>query len=187
MDAFFSAFWPNAAATLVGVVLGLPVALWVNRLAINRAARSTQESQIQRVRHALEVLIAAMGSNSTLLLEYVEVLAGSRVKWRLALDTSAWEAIKADFVAELTDPALRRRVAFHFSQLDLLRSLNSELLSFVAGTNASMSDANATRSSINETLRSMCTQLAAEATELISVAKTARQALGVSASGSPDA
>src|SRR5947208_9315445 len=120
MDAFFSAFWPNAAATLVGVILGLPVALWVNRLAVKGAARAARENQIQRVDHALQVLVSAMEANRNLLQEYAEILAASRLRWRLAVDTSAWDAIKEDFVAELTDPALRRRIAFHFSQLSIL-------------------------------------------------------------------
>ena len=46
MDAFLSAFWPNAAATVAGIVLGFPVALWINRLALKNAERSTLSNQV---------------------------------------------------------------------------------------------------------------------------------------------
>jgi len=88
MDTFLSAFWPNAAATVVGIVLGLPVALWINRLALKNAGRSTLSNQAQRLDHALQVLISAMENNQGLLGEYATVLSESKVSWRLNLDVS---------------------------------------------------------------------------------------------------
>jgi hypothetical protein len=177
MDAFLTAFWPNLAATLVGVALGLPIAMWVNRLALRGAERTAQKSQAQRVDHALQVLISAMQANAVLLREYAELLAAGKVKWRLALDVSAWEAIKGDFIAELTDPALRQEVAFHFSQLTVLGALNQEYLGFGFGTNASMSGADATRTSIGQNLKTMCNELSARADALVTASKAAQQSL----------
>lgn len=177
MDAFLLAFWPNLAATLVGVVFGLPIALAVNRLALRGAEQTTKKAQAQRVDHALQVLISAMRANASLLRDCGELLATSRVRWRLGLDVSAWDAIKADFIAELTDSALRREVAFHFSQLEQLTVLNQEYLQFIFGTNASMSGSEATRTSIGSHLKTMCNELSLQADKLVSASTAARQFL----------
>ena len=177
MDAFLIAFWPNVVATLVGVVVGLPIALWVNRLALRGAEQTAKSGQAHRADHALQVLISAMQGNGTLLREYAEVLATAKVRWRLGLDVSAWEAIKTDFIAELTDSSLRREAAFHFSQLEVLTVLNQEYLQFIFGTNASMSDSDATRTSIGNHLKTMCNDLSLQAEKLVSASTAARQSL----------
>jgi hypothetical protein len=183
MDAFLIAFWPNAAATLVGIVFGLPIALWVNRLALKGAARASLKSQSQRLDHALQILMSAMESNQRILQEYAQVLSESKVRWRLNLDVSAWEAIKTDFIGELTDPSLRRQVAFHFTQLLVLTNLNQEYLGFAFGTNASMSGSERTRESINADLKSMCEELDKRAGELVIASKAVRLSLSGCADG----
>lgn len=175
MDAFFAAFWPNAAATVAGIVFGLPVALWINRFASKQAERSTLSNQAQRLDHALQVLISAMESNHGLLSEYATVLSESKVSWRLNLDISAWDAIKADIVAELTDPNLRRQLAFHFKKLDALRNLNNEYLGFAFGTNASMSNSDMVKKSIKGNMTSMCEELQIHSSELIRQCREAQK------------
>ena len=179
MDAFFLAFWPNLAATIAGVTLGLPIALWVSRLTLAGAERSARQSQAQRVDHALQVLVSAMKSNNAILRDYGEVLATEHMRWQLSLDTSAWDAIQADFIAEMTDPALRREIAFHFSQLKALTSLNYEYLQFNFGTNASMSGAGETRKSLGGNLRTMCNDLSGQAERLELQGIAARRPLEV--------
>ena len=174
MDTFLAAFWPNAAATVAGIVLGLPVALWINRLALKNTERSTLSNQAQRLNHALQVLIAAMESNQSVLGEYATVLSESKVSWRLNLDVSAWDAIKTDIVAELTDPDLRRQLAFHFMKLNALRNLNTEYLGFAFGTNASMSGSEKVRESIKGNMKSMCEELQVHSSELIRQCKAAQ-------------
>jgi len=175
MDAFLTAFWPNAAATIVGVVLGLPIALWINRLALKNAEQSNLALKVQRLDHALTVLVAAMESNLLLLESYASILADSKVTWHLNLDVSAWEAIKDDFAAELTDPDLRRQLAFHFRELNSLLSLNAEYLGFSFGTNASMSGSEQVKASIKANMQSMCEELQRQATQIIDLSKSAQQ------------
>jgi hypothetical protein len=177
MDTFLIAFWPNLAATLVGVALGLPIAMWVNRLALRGVERTAKRNQAQRVDHALHVLISAMQANGESLRKYTTVLAEAKVSWRLGLDVSAWDAIKTDFIAELTDPSLRREVAFHFSQLAIFTALNQAYLEFNFGTNASMSGSQATRINIAENLKAMCNELSLQADKLVGASMTAQQSL----------
>lgn len=177
MDAFFLAFWPNAAATLVGIIFGLPIALWVNRLALRGVERVALKSQSQRLDHALQVLISAMETNKGILQEYTQILSESKIRWRLGLDVSAWDAIKTDFIGELTDPALRRNLAFHFAQLLFLTNLNQEYLGFAFGTNASMSGSKKTRESISTNLKTLCEELDQHAGELIATSKSVRLTL----------
>jgi len=175
VDAFLTSFWPNAAATLAGIVFGLPVALWINRLALKNSERSTLSNQAQRLEHALQVLNAAMESNHSLLSNYAAVLSESKVSWHLNLDVSAWDAIKTDVVAELTEPELRRQLAFHFMKLDALRNLNTEYLGFAFGTNASMEGSEEVRECIKENMGSMCEELQAQSSELILQCKAAQE------------
>ena len=166
MDQFLTAFWPNAAATLSGIILGLPTALWVNRIALRSAEHISLKSQIQRLDHALEVLISSMNENRTILGAYSKVVAESKVRWCLNLNISAWDAIKADFMAEHTAPSLRGEVAYHFSQLSALVNLNQQYLGFAFGTNASMSGSEKTRESISTNLKGMCEALDVQAGKL---------------------
>lgn len=183
MDAFLLAFWPNAAATLVGIVFGLPIAMWVNRLALRGAERASLKSQSQCLDHALQILVSAMETNQGILQEYTQVLSESKVHWRLSLDVSAWDAIKTDFIGELTDPSIRRQLAFHFAQLLILTNLNQEYLGFAFGTNASMSGSEKTRESINANLKAMCEELDQRAGELIATSKAVRLTLSACADG----
>lgn len=96
---------------------------------------------------------------------------------RLALDVSAWDAIKTDFIAELTDPALRQEVVFHFSQLANLGALNQEFLEFNFGTNASMSGSDATRAGIGQNRKTMCSELSVQAEALVTASKAGQQSL----------
>jgi hypothetical protein len=177
MNDFLTAFIPNLAATLVGVGLGLPIALWLNRLALRGAEKTSKRADAQRVDHALDVLISAMQINASLLRDYEKVLTASKVRWRLGLDVVAWDAIKADFVADLTGSSLRREVAFHFYQLAMLTTLNQEYLQFSFGTNASMSGADATRVSLRSHLKTMCKELSQQSDKLILESKSAKQYL----------
>lgn len=179
MDAFLTAFWPNAAATIVGVVLGLPIALWINRLTLKREEHATLQIKTQRLDHALRVLIAAMDVNLALLADYAQELANSKIAWRLNLDVSAWQAIRDDFSAELTDPNLRRQLAFHFTKLKALLALNQEYLSFAFGTNASMSGAEKVRESIKNNMQLMCQELQVQATQLIALSKAAQHSVSL--------
>lgn len=181
MESFLSAFWPNAAATLVGIVFGLPIAMWVNRLALKSIERAALKSQSQRLDHALQVLISAMETNKGILREYTQVLSESKVRWRLSLDISAWDAIKTDFISELTDPSLRRNLAFHFAQLLFLTNLNQEYLGFAFGTNASMSGSAKTKESICTNLKTMCEELDQHAGELIAASKAVKLTLSACA------
>ena len=40
MGFFWSSFWPSVAATLVGVIVGLPFALGINRYAVSLGERA---------------------------------------------------------------------------------------------------------------------------------------------------
>ena len=137
MAGFWVAFLPNVAATLVGVLVGVPLALLINRRAVlhGEAARAVAEKA--RVADALEVVSKALTYNATPLETLVQTLEQGKAQLDLPLDTSAWGAVKAD-VSGIVEPELRRRLAFHFSRLEALVELNSMFLTFVTGTNASM-------------------------------------------------
>ena len=135
---------------------------------------SAKAAQKARLAHALDVLVVALQNNAINLEEFAGIIGDSKAKWYFALDTSAWDTIKADIAPELTDPELRRKLAYHFGQLSALEDLNQQFLSFAFGVNRSMSSSDKTRESIKVTLVSLAKGTRVDALELISAATETR-------------
>lgn len=177
-QTFLASFWPNLAATIFGVALGIPIALWINRLASKGTQRLATQSQHHRLDHALQVLILAMEENQIILSQYKETLEQDRIKLELGLDLSAWNAISADFSAELTSPSLRRLIAHYFIQIAELKYLNQEYVGFVFGTNASMMGSAGTRELFRNTMTEMCAKLFNQGNDLVISANDLRKSIG---------
>ena len=75
------------------------------------AARAVAEQA--RVADALDVVSKALTHNATPPETLVQTLEQGKAQFDLPLDTSAWNAVKAD-VSGIVEPELRRRLAFHF-------------------------------------------------------------------------
>ena len=116
-SSFWSALWPALAATIVGVALGLPIALWINRIALGQSSRNEEAERkvaLARVCVALRESVTwnADKANGMAL----ELNAGS-LGVDSPLETERWEAIKPEFVRVTQDPELQSRVAFFFDQV----------------------------------------------------------------------
>jgi hypothetical protein len=181
LHEFFDAFWPNVAATFIGIIAGVPIALWLNKSAQRNANNTIREQQKTRVNNALAVLVAAMDANTRKISEYKqrEIVSPGR-RWIFDIDTSAWDAVKTDFLAEFVDSQHRRDLAFHFLQLSRLWHLNDHLMSYSHGINAEVSGAEVTGRWLREEIDKMCCQLEEDAHRLI---KKSRQTQGDLAHG----
>jgi len=177
---FWSAFWPNVAATLIGVVLGVPIALYLNTLAGKAAhARAKKEGGV-RLRNALLSLVSAVEHNEAKLSTLQSNLQQSRAVFELGVDTAAWEATKGQVTDNLDNPGLYRRLALHHSDLQNLSRLCVMYLDMVAGIASALGGVAVTRESLRSYLIARASQLLAEAaslkTELMPLTQDAKAA-----------
>jgi hypothetical protein len=174
---FWTAFLPGVTATLVGVALGLPIALWINHAAHARVKKQHQKRECSAVAHALQVLATAVGQNHLRLVGYAKVLTGNETLFDTGLDASAWDAVQRDLTAELRDPALRQRLAYYFSRLGTVVKLNDLYVKYMVGLESVHSRASVTRQALKPNLEKAVTALQVEGPELFAAISAARQRL----------
>ena len=182
MRQFWEAFWPNLASTVLGIVIGLPVALWLNR-------RGTQEADVQRrraerasVSHVLEILALAIAENRKRLQRFAAVLAEHQSLYDTGLDSGAWEALQSGLTAELRDPELRQKLAYHFARTEALKKLNDTYLKFCVGVESSMSSAPEVKKALGTAIPQAVEELLQETESLTAAIRAARERL---ANGTP--
>lgn len=166
LNWFWDAFWPNVAATIVGVVIGGPIALYTNALAQRWAHARAKEDGTVRLRSALSVLVSAIEYNDTKLTILQLRLHQSSAVFELGVDTAAWEAIKEQVVENLSDPDLYRRLALHHSDLQSLSRLCVLYLDMVAGMASVFGGVEGTRESLRGFLLKRTKQLREQAASL---------------------
>jgi hypothetical protein len=129
---FWEAFWPNLAATVIGVVFGVPAALFLSARGSREAAASKHKEDHDRLRAALTGISTSMDHNTAALGGLAKLLTDKR-PWAdyRDIDISAWDACKDEIVPILRDPDLQRRLAFHFHRLDILTHLVKSHLDLV--------------------------------------------------------
>lgn len=174
---FWSDFWPNLASTIVGVVVGVPLGLWINRKAAGESERQRKRADQTQIAHALEVLHLAIRHNRGQLQGFASALSEAKTIFDAGIDYSTWDAVQGSLTAELRDPALRQRLAYHFQRLGALVKLNDMYLRFTIGVDASMTSSGPVRQALRTALTTVVAQLDAEAGELETATSTARTRL----------
>lgn len=116
MDNFWSNFVSNGLATVLGVVLGIPAAFWLER----RGRRTRDDEERKRLagdRHALAVaLITALDTNIQVLATNAAEISAGRMVVVSGVELFTWEALQARAVELLKDPQLIGRLAEFFAE-----------------------------------------------------------------------
>jgi hypothetical protein len=171
MDEFLKAFWPNFASTVLGLVLGLPLALWTNRLIISHGERLKRAEEQQRLTKALDTLTRALLFNRERLQTFAQKINNSLAPFDVAIDYSAWEASRSEITPYLRDPELQQRIAYHFSRLASVAKLNDMYLHYAAGIGAALGGSENTRDALRKYLTQVVSHLDNEANELVELIK----------------
>jgi hypothetical protein len=121
--AFWDAFWPNMAATFVGAALGIPAALWINRMAVRAANRQEHLREAQRL-DTLATTMQATIEHNTEPLRTLADLSPESVCWVTGLEHAIWETSRDDVVSLLPQFELKVDLARYFENLVQLEKLN---------------------------------------------------------------
>ncbi len=116
-SGFLRDFWPNLVATVIGLILGLPIALWTNRWMLAHEQRAEGVEALARLRVGLESIRAAVVSNTRRSKQLVDLLRNNEAILDLGIDTTTWEVNRTDVVPLIRDPALRTRLGHYFERV----------------------------------------------------------------------
>ena len=130
---FWEAFWPNAWATLLGVILGLPAAMAINRWWAGHTNKQERIRQLHQAHDAIELLIHSVRENIKALSVMSVVGNENLVLLSFELDTATWEETKADVFLFLDLMSARKVLSEHFRKLRKLERLNERHVSLVLG------------------------------------------------------
>jgi len=179
MSAFFDAFWPNFVSTVLGVVIGLPLAFWTNRKVVGHSEKLKKTVETVLLSRTLGVLEEALQFNKHRLQAVALALQESKALFDTALDYSAWDATKSEVSARLPDPKLHRHLAYHFSRLHAVVTLSEMHLNYSAGIGASLGGSEHTRDALRTYLLSIVPKLITESDDLLLQMSHIRNTLSV--------
>lgn len=129
MTEFFLAFWPNLTSTVLGVVLGVPVALLLNRRFFEHQQKIQRMEQRKRLESAVDVLVEACEYNSKVLYHIAELTLSGRAMRNVDLRLTTWKAVGAMLSGSFSDPELLQMLSHHWLRLKRLEDLNKEIFS----------------------------------------------------------
>ena len=141
---FWSDFFPNFASTVLGLILGLPIALWTNRQMSNAQDNQKQKELEVKLKDALRIIRATLAENQNRIQTTISTVNNNLVQFDIELDISAWDAVKEDIVNNLHDSGLKKKIAYHFSRLNSVTKLNSLYLDRTTGIASALGGAGAT-------------------------------------------
>jgi hypothetical protein len=122
MATYWESFWPELAATLVGVVVGVPLALLINRWTYGWQQKRARAAAAQRLATALTVVLESLTWNRDRAKKLGQVEESEEIL-DSGLEVGRWEVVRDQVVAELGDAELQGKLAYFFSQVSALDRL----------------------------------------------------------------
>lgn len=111
-------FWPdflsNLLATLIGIVVGLPLALWLDRIARAKNEREKAHEAKQRIRKILSILLAEIEYNLEAMGRFHEDISNNFSPVRL----ESWRAFSDGGELQwINDPELLNELSIGYSEI----------------------------------------------------------------------
>ncbi len=127
MTPFLDAFWPNLAATVLGVVLGVPIALFLNRHLLERQRRFEAAETNRRLMNAIDVLAGACQYNIKVLDTMRELSLSGQVMHNPDLRLTTWDAVGTILSSSCSEPDLLQMLSHHWLRLRRIQILSDEI------------------------------------------------------------
>jgi len=137
-------FWDvasNTFATMIGIVFGVPVALWIERrrqhkddlanaIRRNEERRTVEERLRQRRATLVGLLDTSLVVNlAALQTAETEIGRGEHV-FTSGLELQTWDVLKPQIVELIDDPAFVARLAQYFAQLGIFDAMVTQRISW---------------------------------------------------------
>ena len=152
---------------MFGLILGLPIALLVNRIIINAQDRKKKYEQEERLKNSLQIIRKTLAENNTRLKTTIKTIKESKVQFDIQLDISAWNVVKDDIIKHLHDSDLKKRIAYHFSRLGTLAQLNQMYLDFSIGVGSALRGVQLQRDGLKNNILNTASTLSTEIDEIL--------------------
>jgi hypothetical protein len=165
-SSWWDQLWPSLVATIAGVIIGLPAALWLNRQFTAGVAKTAELEAKRRLRAASETVLESLSANDTRLARLLDVLEENGAMFDPRVDVATWAAVESEIVAHLRDAKLKGKLAYHFAALGSLNRLSSVYLETSAGINVNVLGAGEFRQELRTHLIEDATALRGEADDL---------------------
>lgn len=117
LGQFLDGFWPEAAATVVGAGLGIPLALAIDRQLERRRRATAAARERQRVVSAARLLHREVTANLAALEVLRAALAANQVTVRAWASADGFEIVRADVAELIDDVDVRARLAHWFGEI----------------------------------------------------------------------
>lgn len=113
-------FFPGLVATLIGVALGIPLGLWVNRQASQFQRRQEEKQATQRKLAVLKALQEEVGHNLALLNQLEGELKSNQVPF-YSLDTDRWGFLGGELAQIVSPETVLTRVSRLYFEFDHMK------------------------------------------------------------------
>ncbi|WP_143502014.1 hypothetical protein [Pseudomonas sp. Irchel 3E13] len=184
MSPFLDAFWPNLVSTLIGVVLGVPIALALNELVLRRQRRLQVEDLRQQARDSIEVLVAACRYNIGVL-DTIRIGAEEgRVMHNPDLRLTTWEVVSPALFTIVSDPEILQMLSHHWLRLKRIQALSDEIFAREVAKSLPPIEDEILAVEFWKTLCENAYHLSAHALEAISMLERAKLRIGASSTSS---
>jgi len=141
-EGFIKDFLPNFAATVIGVVLGLPVAIHVNK-RFNRFQRILDRKEsVKKLNDVVQVLSQSLRYNKIILGSISKLCMSAQVMRYPDLQLTTWEAVGNIFSSLCPDPEVIQLLSHHWLRLNRLNLMNKEMFDRTVGDLPEVSDQN---------------------------------------------
>jgi hypothetical protein len=137
---FWQAFWPNFASTVLGVLIGIPIALLINRQASKLSDRSRIKLENQQLHDALIIVRRSIKHNRGELNKILNYSSGYSVAKFLEtdLDITVWDTVHNTIMEYLRYIHPKRKLNAYYSKLSRLDEINRLMFEYHSGSLSSI-------------------------------------------------
>jgi hypothetical protein len=175
MENFLLAFWPNFAATFTGILIGVPIALYLNARSIKVANKNRLDDELVQLTHGLDAVVLSLNHNEPLLIKLITTVESKQPIYDTSLNLSAWEACREMIVPYLNDAELSRLIAYHFERLASVARLASMHLDWEVGVASAVGGSEKTRDALAANIVQSASLLIADTVTLRAAIKNAQK------------
>lgn len=166
MEEFWISFWPSLASTVIGIIIGFPVAVWLNKLALSYTVKKQQESNKIDLHRTLNVLSASIDHNTQKLSHLLQAVGGGHCLIDAGFDTASWQAYNSQLTKLNSNIELNKQLISYHERIINLTAINSKLCENYLGIESSLSSADKVREYLRGHIMSEAAKLTQESANI---------------------